>query len=133
MGKIARMGGCACLPAPARPAKSRLPGGFSAPQAGEKLDFGTFFGHGPFEFPAIRRYVTTMTNKSPMTGAERQRRWRDRRNALIEALTGSPTKAAAAIVGEIGVDRARDLGRILVDGAVKQSKRKRTPSKKEGE
>jgi hypothetical protein len=47
-----------------------------------------------------------------LTNAERHRRWRDRRNALIEALTGSPAKAAA-IIGEIGIDRALALGRAL--------------------
>jgi hypothetical protein len=70
---------------------------------------GCFRLLGPW-FPAIRCYVTSITR--PLTNAERQRRWRDRRNALIEALTGSPAKAAA-IIGEIGIDRALALGRAL--------------------
>jgi hypothetical protein len=50
---------------------------------------------------------------SPLTNAQRQARWRDRRNALVKALTGSPATAAAAIVAEIGVDKARKVAKAL--------------------
>ena len=70
-------------------------------------------------FPRIRRYVTRMTRTKPLTNAERQRRWRDRRNALIEALTGSPAKAAEAIVAMLGVDKARKVAKALEQKATK--------------
>lgn len=54
-----------------------------------------------------------MTRTRPLTNAERQRRWRDRRNALIEALTGSPATAAAAIIATLGIDKALKVAKAL--------------------
>jgi hypothetical protein len=63
-----------------------------------------------------------MTRTRPLTNAERQRRWRDRRNALIEALTGAPATAAEAIVTMLGVDKARKLAKALEQKVTKHDR-----------
>jgi hypothetical protein len=60
-----------------------------------------------------RGRVDMPKKSSPLSNAERQARWRDRRNALIGALTGSPAQTAAAIIAELGVDRARKVAKAL--------------------
>jgi hypothetical protein len=64
-----------------------------------------------------------MIRIAAMSGAERQRRWRDRRNALAKALTGSPAVAATTIITELGIDNAHAIGRALL-GAKPTKRRK---------
>src|ERR1700730_3587577 len=48
-----------------------------------------------------------------LTNAEKQRRWRDRRNELAQALTGSPKEIPEAIFRELGVDQSKKVVRAL--------------------
>jgi hypothetical protein len=49
----------------------------------------------------------------PLTNAEKQKRWRDRRNRLIAALTDTPRKAAETILAELGVEQAGKVAKAL--------------------
>jgi hypothetical protein len=43
----------------------------------------------------------------PLTNAQKQRRWRDRRNDMASALTGAPEEVADSILRLLGVEEAR--------------------------
>jgi hypothetical protein len=47
------------------------------------------------------------------SNAQRQKRWRDKRNALAGVLTGTPREIAAGILRHLGPDRARKVMRAL--------------------
>jgi hypothetical protein len=47
------------------------------------------------------------------SNAQRQKRWRDKRNALAGVLNGTPRQIAAGIVRHLGPDRARKVMRAL--------------------
>ena len=49
----------------------------------------------------------------PLTNAEKQRRWRDKRNELAQALTGTPKQVAEAILAHLGPRDARRVLRAL--------------------
>jgi hypothetical protein len=49
----------------------------------------------------------------PITNAEKQRRWRDRRNARADMLTGTPKQIANNILLTLGGDQARKIARAL--------------------
>jgi hypothetical protein len=60
---------------------------------------------------------------SSLSNAERQRRWRERRKSLFKALTGgSSATAAAAIIAELGVDKARKVAKALEQKATKHDR-----------
>jgi predicted mannosyl-3-phosphoglycerate phosphatase (HAD superfamily) len=44
-----------------------------------------------------------------LSNAERQRRWRERRNDRAAVLDGSPTEVAKAILAHLGKDRAQKV------------------------
>jgi hypothetical protein len=48
-----------------------------------------------------------------LTNAERQRRWRDKRNELAEAFAGTPKELAEKILSHLGIDNARKVVRAL--------------------
>jgi hypothetical protein len=48
-----------------------------------------------------------------LTNAEKQRRWRDRRNDRAAVLVGKPKEVADGILFELGVDQARKIARAL--------------------
>jgi hypothetical protein len=49
----------------------------------------------------------------PLTNAEKQKRWRDKRNLLADALTGTPKDIADGILRELGVEQAKKVTRAL--------------------
>jgi hypothetical protein len=48
-----------------------------------------------------------------LTNAEKQKRWREKRNALAHALTGGPKDVAEQILRELGVDKTKKVVRAL--------------------
>jgi len=48
-----------------------------------------------------------------LSNAERQRRWRDKRNDLAQILVGTPNEICEAILRELGADPTRRLARAL--------------------
>ena len=48
-----------------------------------------------------------------LTNGERQRRWREKRNDLAQAMTGKPKDIAEAILVELGTERAKKVLRAL--------------------
>jgi hypothetical protein len=48
-----------------------------------------------------------------LTNAEKQRRWREKRNELAAAFTGIPKEVAENILSQLGVDKARRVVRAL--------------------
>ena len=48
-----------------------------------------------------------------LTNAEKQKRWRDRRNELANILTGTPRDVAEGIFSELGAKKARNVARAL--------------------
>jgi hypothetical protein len=48
-----------------------------------------------------------------MTNAEKQRRWRDKRNARAEAFDGTPKEVAEALLVQLGVAQVRNVVRAL--------------------
>ena len=48
-----------------------------------------------------------------LTNAERQRRFRERRNALAAALVGEPDEIAKSVIARLGPDVAREVVRSL--------------------
>jgi hypothetical protein len=48
-----------------------------------------------------------------LTNAERQRRWREKRNDAYEVLQGSPAEICEAILYELGPDQARKIARAF--------------------
>jgi hypothetical protein len=48
-----------------------------------------------------------------LTNAEKQRRWRDKRNKIYRAVFDTPDKLAATLVNELGVEHARKVARAL--------------------
>jgi hypothetical protein len=49
----------------------------------------------------------------PFSNAERQRRWRDKRNASADALVGTPSEIANGILRSLGADQTRKVVRAL--------------------
>lgn len=48
-----------------------------------------------------------------LTNAEKQKRWRERRNSLAEALTGTPQEIADGILRTLGASQAEKVSRAL--------------------
>ena len=48
-----------------------------------------------------------------LTNAENQKRWRERRNALADALTGTPKEIADGILRQLGAETAAKVERAL--------------------
>jgi hypothetical protein len=48
-----------------------------------------------------------------LTNAEKQKRWRDKRNGLADALTGTPKEIADGILRQLGADQTRKVARAL--------------------
>ena len=48
-----------------------------------------------------------------LTNAEKQRRWRNRRNRLARAFTETPAMFAETIVNECGIEHARKVARAI--------------------
>ena len=61
-----------------------------------------------------------------LTNAEKQRRWRDRRNRLARAFTETPAMFAETIVNECGIEHARKVARAI-DRLVALNKRRQPP------
>jgi alkanesulfonate monooxygenase SsuD/methylene tetrahydromethanopterin reductase-like flavin-dependent oxidoreductase (luciferase family) len=58
----------------------------------------------------------------PLSNAEKQRRWREKRNRLARALAGTPDQVAEHIVTELGIEQARRIARAI-DKRVNAAKR----------
>ena len=61
-----------------------------------------------------------------LTNAEKQKRWRDKRNRLARAFTEIPAKFAETIVNECGIEHARKVARAI-DKRVALNKRRQPP------
>ena len=61
-----------------------------------------------------------------LTNAEKQRRWRNRRNRLARAFTETPAMFAETIVNECGIEHARKIARAI-DRLVARNKRRQPP------
>lgn len=48
-----------------------------------------------------------------LTNAQKQRRWRDRRNAFADVMTGTPEEVADGVLRLLGVEAARNVARAL--------------------
>ena len=48
-----------------------------------------------------------------LSNAEKQKRWREKRNELAVALTGKPNEVADNILRNLGADQARKVSRAL--------------------
>jgi hypothetical protein len=60
------------------------------------------------------RYITTQeTWHMALSNAERQKRWRDKRNEALEVLRGTPTEIAHKLVGELGVEQGRKVAEAM--------------------
>jgi hypothetical protein len=57
--------------------------------------------------------ASPLHNKKALSGAERQRRWRDKRNELAQVLVGNPKEVADAILRKLGVSQGRKVVRAL--------------------
>lgn len=57
-----------------------------------------------------------------LSNAEKQRRWREKRNRLARALIGAPPQVAEHIVTELGIEQARRIARAI-DKRVNAAKR----------
>ena len=62
----------------------------------------------------------------PLSNAERQKQWRDKRNNLARAFTDTPAKFAEIIMTELGVEHARKIARAI-DKRVRAIKRRQPP------
>jgi hypothetical protein len=49
----------------------------------------------------------------PLSNAEKQRRWREKRNRLARVLTGTPDQVAERIEKELGIEQARRIARAI--------------------
>jgi hypothetical protein len=58
----------------------------------------------------------------PLSNAEKQARWRERRNRLASAWTGTPDQVAEHIIKELGIEQARKIVRAI-DKRVNKTKR----------
>jgi hypothetical protein len=58
-------------------------------------------------------YVTVYDRIMALTNAEKQRRWRDKRNAMADAVAGTPEEVAEGVLRLLGVEKATRVTRAL--------------------